>query len=95
MNVAVNQQAAMARNVSARERALALADAGQSAEAAQVLEEQVRMNVALPSYAKDEKLMRDNERLEAAASELENAGSLGRAGRKQFQYESYEQKKQR
>lgn len=82
-------------NVSTREKALALADEGKAQEAAQVLRLQAAYNAALPSVAKDEKLLEDNDRLLSSAEELEAAGRFDKRSRKEFQYDNYNQKKQK
>lgn len=94
-NGAVAKLTSWFRNVSVREKALALADEGKTREAAQVLRQQAAYNNALPAVAKDEKLMKDNDRLLSSASELEERGRFDKRSRKAFQYENYNQKKQK
>jgi Ca-activated chloride channel family protein len=95
INGAVAKLNSWFRNVSVREKALALADEGKSKEAAQVLRQQADYNEALPEVAKDEKLMKDNDRLLSSAEELEQQGRFDKRSRKVFQYDSYNQKKQK
>jgi len=82
-------------NVRVRKEALALADQGKSEEAASLLRRQADYNIALPEVARDQKLLEDNDRLLSSAEELEQKGQFDKRARKVFQYDNYNQEKQR
>ena len=96
-----SQRAEIAREVSimenrlAKERAVKLADEGRSKDAADVLRSQIATNAAAPAPAQIPGLAVENRKLEEAAREVESQGQLGKATRKQVQYENYQDKYQK
>ncbi len=94
-NREVSEQIAVTNNVIARENALKLADEGKTEEAAATLRRQAGMNAAAAKQYGNEMLKDESDALEQAASQLESEGGFKPAARKDFQYRSYKQKKQR
>ena len=96
-----SQRADIAREVSvvenrlAKERAVKLADEGKSKDAAQVLRSQMTRNAAAPAQSQLPGLALENRKLEEAAQEVESKGQLGKATRKQVQYENWQDKYQK
>ena len=98
---ATSQRAEIAREVSimenrlAKERAVKLADEGKSKDAAELLRSQAAKNGAAPAATQLPGLALENRKLEEAAREVESQGQLGKATRKQVQYENYQDKYQK
>ena len=96
-----SQRAEIAREVSivenrlSKARAVKLADEGNSKDAARVLRDQAEQNAAAPAKAQLPGLAAENRRLEEAAREVESQGQLGKATRKQVQYENWQDKYQK
>lgn len=86
---------AITRNRIAKEKAVALNDAGKSKEAAELLRRQAAANAALPAAAQSKLLREEQQSLESRAAELESRGTLNRAALKSLKYENYRDKKQR
>ena len=96
-----SQRAEIAREVSivenrlSKERAVKLADEGNSKEAARVLRNQSEQNAAAPAKSRLPGLALENRKLEDAAREVESQGQLGKATRKRVQYENWQDKYQK
>ncbi len=104
VDVAVSEksiQAVVAGNVAvvsnrlAKEEAVALADEGKVAEAAERLRSQVEANAALPSAAQNDIIRTEQKVLAQRASEIEATGGMSKRDRKLIQYENYQDKKQK
>jgi hypothetical protein len=85
----------LASNFAAREEALALADQGDLRGAASVLRSQAETNAALPAPVRAGKLEKEAESLGRVADDLDTGEKFNKRTRKEFQYESYKQKKQK
>ncbi len=92
-DVAANS--AITQNRLTKERAVKLADAGKSQEAAQLLESQAVANASLPAAAQSPLLKSENEVLQRKAEELKASGSLSKTSRKEIQYQNYQDKNQK
>ncbi len=92
-DVAANS--AITQNRLAKERAVKLADAGKSKEAAALLESQAAANSALPATAQSPLLQSENAVLLRKAAELKASGSLSKTSRKEIQYQNYQDKNQK
>lgn len=86
---------AILQNRLAKERAVALADAGRPEEAVAELRRQRDANAALPAAARSPALKAEQEVLSATAAELSEGGSLSKSSRKEIQYQNYQDKKQK
>lgn len=91
----VAANSAIMQNRLAKERAVKLADAGKSREAAEILLSQAASNASLPAVAQSPLLEQENQVLRDKAEELKNNGSLSKASRKEVQYQNYQDKKQK
>jgi len=91
----VAANSAIMQNRLAKERAVKLADAGKSREAAEILLSQAASNASLPAVAQSSLLEQENQVLRDKAEELKNNGSLSKASRKEVQYQNYQDKKQK
>ncbi len=87
--------ATVASNNAARDQALELQDAGKTDEAAKVLAGQARMNAALAPKVKSGRLKEESESLQQYSDRLGSGAKFNTGERKGFQYENYQQKKQR
>ena len=96
-----SQRAEIAREVSivenrlSKERAIKLADEGNSKDAARVLRDQAEQNAAAPAKLRLPGLALENRKLEDAAREVESQGQLDKATRKQVHYENWQDKYQK
>lgn len=95
INAEVIASAAIVDNRLAKEKAVALADAGRAKEAAEVLRGQAAINAALPAPARSDIITQDQDALLMRASELDSRGSLSKQSRKRIQYENYQDKTQK
>jgi len=106
VNADVETKAALAENSAARQRALAMQDAGDLRGAAQVLKDQAKADAsaaaAFPSSglssggaSLSSKLRSEADSLGGIAGQLDSATPLGNAQRKAFQYENYNQANQK
>jgi Ca-activated chloride channel family protein len=86
---------AVVSNRLAKEEALALADEGKVAEAADRLRRQAAVNAALPAPAQNEIIRAEQKVLTQRAMEMEASGGLSKSSRKLIQYENYQDKKQK
>lgn len=86
---------AVVRNRLAKEEAVALADEGKVAEAADRLRRQAGANAALPAAAQNDIIRAEQKVLTLRASEMEATGGLSKSSRKLIQYENYQDKKQK
>ena len=86
---------AVVRNRLAKEEAVALADKGKVAEAADLLRRQAEANAALPAAAQNDIIRAEQKVLTRRASEMEATGGLSKSSRKLIQYENYQDKKQK
>lgn len=91
----VAANSAIMQNRLAKERAVKLADAGKSREAAELLISQAASNASLPASAQSPLLQQENQVLREKAEELQSNGSLSKASRKEVQYQNYQDKKQK
>ena len=91
----IAREVAVAENALSKARAVKLADEGKSKEAARVLRSQFEANAAAPDAVKLPGLALENRKLEEAAREVESQGTLGKATRKQVQYENWQDKYQK
>ncbi len=91
----VVREVSITENRLAKERAVKLADAGDTKACADVLRDQVARNAALPAAAQLPGLALENRKLEEAAREVESRGQLGKDSRKQIQYENWQDKYQK
>lgn len=93
VNTGVREGRALAETMAAKDAAFNDADQGKVKEAVATLRSRIAANeAAAPASAPVRKL---NAELDARAAELEREGRLDKSSRKAFQYEVYEQKKQR
>jgi len=95
INAEVIANSAIVDNRLAKEKAVALADAGRTKEAAEVLRSQAAINAALPAPARSDLIAQDQDALLMRASELESKGTLSKESRKRIQYENYQDKTQK
>lgn len=95
INAEVIASAAIVDNRLAKEKAVALADAGRAKEAAEVLRGQAAINAALPAPARSDVITQDQDALLLRASELDSRGALSKQSRKRIQYENYQDKTQK
>jgi len=95
INAEVIASAAIVDNRLAKEKAVALADAGRAKEAAEVLRGQAAINAALPAPARSDVITQDQDALLLRASELDSRGTLSKQSRKRIQYENYQDKTQK
>jgi methyl coenzyme M reductase subunit C-like uncharacterized protein (methanogenesis marker protein 7) len=86
---------AVVSNRLAKEEAVALADKGKVAEAADRLRRQAKDNAALPAAAQNDTIRAEQKVLTQRASEMEATGGLSKSSRKLIQYENYQDKKQK
>ena len=91
----IAREVAVAENALSKARAVKLADEGKGREAADVLRSQIATNAAAPDAVKLPGLATENRKLENAAKEVESQGQLGKATRKQVQYENWQDKYQK
>jgi Ca-activated chloride channel family protein len=91
----VAREVAVTNNRLAKERAVKLADAGRGKDAAEVLRKQAAANAAAPAPMQVPGVTEENRKLEAAASEVETKGQLGKSSRKEIQYENWKDKYQK
>lgn len=91
----VAQNAAITCNRLAKERAIALADEGRAAEAAQVLETQSAVNSALPSFAVSDQLRREESILRQAVGSLQSNGGFSKTERKAIEFQNYQDRRQK
>lgn len=91
----ITREVSIVGNRLAKERAVKLADEGRSKDAAEVLRSQAARNAAAPAPAQLPGLALENRKLEEAAQEVESQGQLGKATRKQVQYENWQDKYQK
>jgi Ca-activated chloride channel family protein len=91
----VAEQAALAKNAEARERALALQDAGKPAEAAAILDRQAAINLTGAAALKSERLQAETDSISKASEDLKQNGVFDKPSRKDFQYENYNLKYQK
>ena len=95
LNKEVATQAALAENAVTRAKALTLQDAGKPGEAASLLRKQAAGNAAAAPVLNNEKLKSEISSLNSAADLLDTKGSFDSSSRKAFQYENYNQAKQK
>lgn len=95
----VQAEVAKERNVVqnrvAKELAVKLADEGKAKDAVAVLRKQAAANAAAPASAALPSVAQENERLEAAASEIDARGGMDKARRKAMQFENFADKYQK
>ncbi len=91
----VTREVSITENRLAKEKAVKLADEGRGKDAADVLRGQAARNAAAPAAAQVPGLALENSKLEAAAKEVEEQGRFDKAGRKQMQYENWQDKYQK
>jgi len=82
-------------NCAAKDLAVKLADEGKGKEAAKVLRDQMIANSAAPAAAQIPNLAEENRKLESSAADVDAHGNLSRTGRKQVQYENWQDKNQK
>ena len=95
LRLEVMREVSVMENRLAKERAVKLADEGRSKDAADLLRGQVSRNASAPAAAQVPGMALENRKLEEAAQEVESRGSLGKASRKQMQYENWQDKYQK
>jgi len=95
LNKNVAAQSALAKNAEVRAKALELQDAGKPAEAAKLLRVQAGVNAATGATLGNSKLTSEVKSLNSAADALDKDGSFDSRTRKSFQYENYNQSKQK
>jgi Ca-activated chloride channel family protein len=78
-----------------KETAVSLADKGDAKAAAELLKKRIAINVQLPKEQQMKDVDTENRKLEQTVRELESNGSLGKASRKQVQYENWQGKYQK
>ncbi|MEO5722115.1 MAG: VWA domain-containing protein [Chthoniobacterales bacterium] len=83
------------QNRLAKEMAVKLADEGKAKDAVAVLRKQAAANAAAPAAMQVPGLAEENQKLEAAASEIDSAGALAKSRRKAMQFENYKDKYQK
>jgi hypothetical protein len=83
------------QNRLAKELAVKLADEGKAKDAVAVLRKQAAANAAAPAPMQVPALAQENERLEAAAADIDSRGGLDKARRKAMQFENYADKHQK
>lgn len=83
---------AITRNRLAKDAAVKLADGGQAREAAAILDRQRLANAALPAAAQTQQLKDEDAILERQVMELKERGGWSKAGRKEIQYQNYQDK---
>ena len=91
----VAREVSVASNRLAKERAVKLADEGRAKVAVEVLRNQALANTAAPAAAQLPGLAEENQKLEAAASEIDRGGQLAPSSRKAIQYDNYKDKYQK
>jgi Ca-activated chloride channel family protein len=91
----VAREYGVVQNRVAKETAVKLADEGKTKDAAAVLRKQAEANAVAPASAQVPGVVEENKKLEAAASEIETGGGLGKASRKSIQFENYKDKYQK
>jgi len=95
IKVEVAREQSIMQNRLAKEAAVKLADEGKAKDAADVLRKQARANAAAPAPMQVPGMAEENQKLEAAASEIDAAGGLAKARRKAMQFENYADKYQK
>ncbi|MDX2227660.1 MAG: VWA domain-containing protein [Verrucomicrobiae bacterium] len=95
LNGEVARELALVSNRVDRERALELVDKGDVVGASSLMKSRAAQNAALPAAYRSERLKEETEKISKDADFLDSNGGFDRAGRKAFQYDNYEQKKQR
>ncbi len=95
LRVEVAREQSVVQNRLAKELAVKLADEGKAKDAVAVLRKQAAQNAAAPAAMQVPGLADENRKLEAAASEIDSAGSLAKSRRKAMQYENYADKYQK
>ena len=95
VQVQVAREYGVVQNRLAKEMAVKLADEGKPKDAVAVLRKQAAANAAAPAPMQVPGLAAENQKLEAAASEIDAAGRLEKARRKAMQFENYADKYQK
>ena len=95
IKVEVAREHSVVQNRLAKEMAVKLADEGKAKDAVAVLRNQARANASAPAAMQVPGVAEENKKLEAAASEIDSAGSLAKARRKSIQFENYADKYQK
>ncbi len=90
----VAREASIYGNRAAKELAVKLADEGKTKEASEILRSQIVANSSMPVAAQIPNLAAENKNLEATAAEIAQ-GNLGKASRKQIQYENWQDNNQK
>ena len=91
----VARENSVVQNRLAKELAVKLADEGKAKDAVAVLRKQAAVNAAAPAAAQVPAIAQENEKLEAAADELDARGGLDKARRKAMQFENFADKYQK
>ena len=95
IQVEVAREHGIVQNRLAKEMAVKLADEGKSKDAVAVLREQMKRNSAAPAPMQVPGIAQENQKLEEAASEIDQGGRLEKSRRKAMQFENYADKYQK
>lgn len=95
IQVEVARENSVVQNRLAKELAVKLADEGKATDAVAVLRNQAAVNAAAPAPMQVPAMPQENQRLEAAAADLEARGGLDKARRKAMQFENFADKYQK
>ncbi|HMJ06028.1 MAG TPA: VWA domain-containing protein [Chthoniobacterales bacterium] len=95
IQVKVAREYGVVQNRLAKEMAVKLADEGKPKDAIAVLRKQAAANAAAPAPMQVPGVAEENQKLEAAASEIDAGGQLAKSRRKAIQFENYADKYQK
>jgi Ca-activated chloride channel family protein len=95
VRVEVVREHSVVQNRLAKEMAVKLADEGKTKDAVAMLRQQAAKNAAAPPAMQVPGVKEENQRLEAAASEIDARGRLDKSRRKAMQFENYADKYQK
>lgn len=95
IQVEVAREHGIVQNRLAKEMAVKLADEGKSKDAVAVLRDQMKRNSAAPAPMQVPGIAQENQKLEEAASEIDQGGRLEKSRRKAMQFENYADKYQK
>jgi Ca-activated chloride channel family protein len=91
----VVREQSVVQNRLAKELAVKLTDEGKAGDAVAMLRQQAAKNAAAPAAVQVPGVKEENQRLEAAASEIDARGRLEKSSRKAMQFENYADKYQK
>jgi Ca-activated chloride channel homolog len=95
VRVEVAREYSVVQNRLAKEMAVKLADEGKAKDAVAMLRQQAAKNAAAPPALQVPGVKEENQRLEAAADEIDSRGRLEKSRRKAMQFENYADKYQK